>query len=547
MMYDDVDPGDLFSCEQLGPLEFDLSILATYKELYKSSNFTDFCRTISLIDEKFYPSLIKLIETNDFNEEIYNSLPSGQIPTRKIKSHDLRGDFKENLCPPPIQPSEQIGIPVFMEQPIKNFLLFKIDEKYKLLNTCNIDAIKLHQRVYTDVIYEELHLNQFINKLQITDEYGFFENEIYDIDVIKSTLVEMSNAINNFSKIFNPKIFTKQDISLNKNINNIVTPNKKKTHFEGVNINGRLYKNAKKKVQKIYTYVFFNKFFLNITILKDTNLNLDDINNFFPELVLIDKLEINEINVYNQLYNEIKNISDENELKQKIKLIMNNFNEEKEWPERPTFDAIKSYINLTYNITTSLEDRIQFNDIFQNLVKSMKYYNENDRALAHKLLPLVLKDLGLNKKRYSQGVFWFGLIVKPIDDTKNEIFGFKLTEENKYQPILNEKVTAISTDEFNNMMEQYNNKRNELDTTMETYFEQYGKTQEERLVYFNKLFDSNELIAEQEEYEEVDNFKSNQSLIHMMVIHSMPNPIPVPMTYPDENMNPTGINKHMCC
>jgi hypothetical protein len=95
----------------------------------------------------------------------------------------------------------------------------------------------------------------------------------------------------------------------------------------------------------------------------------------------------------------------------------------------------------------------------------MHYYVDEKRAIANKILPLVLKDLGLNKKRYAQGVFWYGLIeekaiapskLKPV---KNFDIRIKKDGTEEYTTEFNLKVDRINEMDCISQMEKYMNDR----------------------------------------------------------------------------------------
>jgi hypothetical protein len=80
----------------------------------------------------------------------------------------------------------------------------------------------------------------------------------------------------------------------------------------------------------------------------------------------------------------------------------------------PSLENIRQYIQQAYELDNNCENRIQFknlcDDIFLNLNVAKKYQECVKRSL-----PMIFAGLGLEKKRYSEGVFWFG--IKPRTDT----------------------------------------------------------------------------------------------------------------------------------
>jgi len=74
----------------------------------------------------------------------------------------------------------------------------------------------------------------------------------------------------------------------------------------------------------------------------------------------------------------------------------------------PSLENIRQYIQQAYELDNNCENRIQFknlcDDIFLNLNVAKKYQECVKRSL-----PMIFAGLGLEKKRYSEGVFWFGI------------------------------------------------------------------------------------------------------------------------------------------
>lgn len=306
------------------------------------------------------------------------------------------------------------------------YTLFKIDETFKIINNFNESSIKYHELIYgNNIQYLPLQLHPQVLKYfeNIIDEYGFFNNDVYDIDNICRVLNDLTLTYYNADKIMN--ITTKEPINNKIVKTQIPIPMEYKKNTESSEVVGidtyndslnLCYINDMEiNINRREYYIIFNRFFLKSMIIKKKDFEKEIMDECFPELVLI-----NCINLTNEEMNTVKeqiiNIHYEKELKEKSLLFMNIYNKNKKWSdELPTFDTLKLYINSTYNINNNIENRIQFNDIYTKLLKDMKIKKEEYKSTVHKLLPLVLKDIGLDKKRYSQGVFWYGLEVKKID------------------------------------------------------------------------------------------------------------------------------------
>ena len=125
--------------------------------------------------------------------------------------------------------------------------------------------------------------------------------------------------------------------------------------------------------------------------------------------------------------------------------------------EYPSLENIRKYITQTYDIDDNMDNRIQFknlcDDIFMNLNVAKKYQECVKRSL-----PMIFSGLGLSKKRYSEGVFWFG-----IKRRTNTIY-----KERPNDAEMDRKLTA---DEMQRLMEIELNARNNIDSRKVDYFE----------------------------------------------------------------------------
>jgi hypothetical protein len=123
----------------------------------------------------------------------------------------------------------------------------------------------------------------------------------------------------------------------------------------------------------------------------------------------------------------------------------------------PSLENIRKYITQTYDIDDNMDNRIQFknlcDDIFMNLNVAKKYHECVKRSL-----PMIFSGLGLSKKRYSEGVFWFG-----IKRRNNTIY-----KERPNEAEMDRKLTA---GEMQRLIEIELNARNNIDSCKVDYFE----------------------------------------------------------------------------
>jgi len=375
-------------------------------------------------------------------------------------------------------------------------VLFKIDECYKIIvNMKNV--IDMHKIVYGDnIVCEYINIDPLMNSFKITDEYGFFVNDLYDINIIKDTIDNCYKQVVEFKKVFAPKEESIK-ITTNKlqeaikpqilpmrepkfsnlrdydydadNLNSYGTPTYKTKKISGNIANhSKLHFKTIKKNTRNNTLICFNKYFYNVVMLSEKDISIDDLKIMFPELKLVQSLFIETDEIMNDIRNTITHMTEVDIINENINNVMNNYSATKTYPERPTFDSIKNYIQSVYKITSYVEDKIQFSVILNRVCTEMKYNVDEKRSIANKILPLVLKDLGLNKKRYAQGVFWYGLVeekekqpqrLKPV---KNFTIRIRENGDEEYVAEYNTKVDAINELESISLMQKYQSERSEF-------------------------------------------------------------------------------------
>jgi hypothetical protein len=168
---------------------------------------------------------------------------------------------------------------------------------------------------------------------------------------------------------------------------------------------------------------------------------------YCPEIEFIQKIEIPDDKI-DEISKYIKTniFTSANELRMYIISILNVINK----ANKPNTEDIKNYLNETYTITTDAQDKIQFIDILDKLRDDIKidaeYY-----AIIKRKLPYILKEIGLQKKRYSGGMYWYGLkcnnthVIKPMESSKytktEDAFSTKIFDE-KLQELINRRNTC---------------------------------------------------------------------------------------------------------
>jgi len=127
---------------------------------------------------------------------------------------------------------------------------------------------------------------------------------------------------------------------------------------------------------------------------------------------------------------------------------------------KPSKNKIEKQILKSFDLSDCIEDRIQFTDIYNIIVKENNIHDEKYKRFFKNKLPIVLVNLKLNKKRYTKGVYWYGLkkkIKKCCNNTQNTKYSIMLTgdkihcKRNKtcsYEDILKKREEEDKTYEF---------------------------------------------------------------------------------------------------
>jgi hypothetical protein len=170
--------------------------------------------------------------------------------------------------------------------------------------------------------------------------------------------------------------------------------------------------------------VLYNRHFYNAVLVDkfkyDLLLHSDNVKSLIPEIEVISELFLKdeaEIKEFSQLImHEIFYSADD------LRKIVN-FYLSKNNTECPSISAIRKYINTNFTLDSEITNRIQFKVLFEDICTGMNINQKYHEAIKRSL-PLLLTELGLAKKRYSEGIFWYGLkkiygLLGPVNSNKN--------------------------------------------------------------------------------------------------------------------------------
>ncbi len=232
-------------------------------------------------------------------------------------------------------------------------------------------------------------------------------------------IYENSNDINNIESYINENNFTSTTFINLDNFSDLLLD-----HFSIYNI-------------------YFNSQFNNILVIQTTEdfiSNNNKIKSLFPELVLIssEKLNSTQLEIIKKLNDDIfVNFDD-------ARCRINRILHDKVIDSKLSIGEIKLLIKKYFDIDDNPDHCIKFTNIWSIISSEIQVSNEFVTYIKRQL-PVILSDLGLQKKRLSDGIYWYGLVKKTVlEFTPNE---------NQY---INNTFhdTPISNDEINRLLKE---------------------------------------------------------------------------------------------
>ena len=216
-------------------------------------------------------------------------------------------------------------------------------------------------------------------------------------------------------------------------------------YMEITNFNDSLLETA----SQIYN-IYFNNQFNNIFAIEqsvDFIFHNNKIHNLFPEINLISSIDLDKekLETIKELNKDIfVNFED---AKSRVNRVLN----AKIIDSKLSIDEIKNIIKKYFMININPQDCIKFTNIWTTISNEIKVSDSYVNYIKRQL-PNILSDLGLQKKRLSDGIYWYGLIVKKQD------------EPNISKTYLNKQLSdaPLTDDEFKKLLENRNNELNSI-------------------------------------------------------------------------------------
>jgi hypothetical protein len=339
-----------------------------------------------------------------------------------------------------------------------NAYLIEIDEELKFFMTKKRldDVKKLHNIIYKDynviwsVNYLSEYTKQYIEKnLQNPDNDGFYPDlEGLDLDRLKHILNSLNSSLSSFQELFKINVSKKEegpmpftDVRSQTNISTRMgDPLSKNMGLRKLpsiwNTNSFLEEELKEDKKGIFDnvvndigsllpyndlslgnlcsiaeekhscFIYYNKHYSKVVVL-DKEIEID----IFPELKYINTIDGTEDDIISLKealqHNLFFNV-------EQLEVFVKYYNvKDKVMSEQ----RLKKFIKKHFNLNNKIEHKIKFTTLFNKITELMLLKNNiQEKKKLKQLLPKVLKSLKLNKKRYKDGNYWYGIELKEVKE-----------------------------------------------------------------------------------------------------------------------------------
>lgn len=173
-------------------------------------------------------------------------------------------------------------------------------------------------------------------------------------------------------------------------------------------------KDADKKL-----YIYYNNYFETIHILeKEIN------HKYFPELLFIDSIDEPQKEKLESMFSEDISLS-----KDEIVNIIAVF---KKCNNKNIVDIVKTELANKYEISDSIEHKIKSSLLLKELIKSCEIKENKDVKIVTRNFSKILTDMGLKKKRFNDGNYWYGVKRRDVFTTNDEFTDLNNVSYDKY-------------------------------------------------------------------------------------------------------------------
>lgn len=391
----------------------------------------------------------EILDIDNYNQNIYNNSIQSYtfMPPKNNLSKDTSNSTSKPTLPQVYQKkvsnlrdnNESIlvspyTIDLFGKKNITNIGLIRINNNYKLLECKTQEDFNLIKKLH-DLIYQGKHFNleyEFIKDANIgyladeINQYGFLKNEDIqeELPLIGENLKKLCDvkaflgykaAPVSRTPVYN--VVPSFQSQLSSNTSNEITGFDMHSRF------GEDYASVDPNFDMNRTMdIWYNKMFMTGFIteweifLKNFNITTEQLKalGYFKEISKYKNVDINGtvIKELEELFNT-ELFNNDVEFKENVDCILTRSNK-----QCPNLAKIKQYIQEHYTLDNNVENRIQFTNLLNDVMRSMNVGVEFTEMMK-KSLPLVLAELNLNKKRYASGFFWYGMVKKDSNINSN--------------------------------------------------------------------------------------------------------------------------------
>jgi hypothetical protein len=361
---------------------------------------------------------------------------------------------------------------------IKTLNIIKIDDEYKVVETelsqSQLMCLLIYVYPNSDVVIYTLPLYDYTKtKSYLQIKNSFLEN--HNITDISDALVFCENFVKSaqlnayFDFCFglkssynnvdsNVKVFKSSDY--NGDVESIDFLNPSLEVVDEYDPTGNVYSSFNDNLVPVSTsydtyadiesnlfktkyYIYFNS---RTNSIMTFQFQINHITSLFPELVEIYSGTISD-DEYTMIEGLCKEIYvDAEDARKSINKIIN----DKVIDSKLSLMELKTIIKKYFTIDSNPENRIKFTNIWEIIGKGITISSQYNSYYRH-ILPTVLEDLGLSKKRYSDGVYWYGLQEKKkqTEFVNNTISSTPLTDDEYKEKISKrDDATTVIKDTF---------------------------------------------------------------------------------------------------
>ena len=254
----------------------------------------------------------------------------------------------------------------------------------------------------------DFELEEFVEKIVLyNDSVQYFNKFTLKNNVEVNKQTEPIQLMNFYSRFENNKLDQSSILfGYKDNKSELISGYSEDKVNEPMNIND--FNESVLSYKKSYN-IYYNNQFNNICVIEPSeDLLFNYMNELLPELILLFsncKINMNQFEQFTKVSKEI--FVNAEDAKMKINKMIN----DKVIDSKLSIEEMKDLISKYFTINTNPENRVKFTNIWEIISSEIKV-SEPYVSYLKRQLPMILEDLNLMKKRYSDGIYWYGLVKK---------------------------------------------------------------------------------------------------------------------------------------